>query len=494
MASRQVPRERLPIGADATPTAALASRFVRPGRDAIGRPDPACLTAGAMPWHPSHVAAPAYFPDQPDHVAVFADPARYGVRLVDDQVCVEDASLAEIAEVAGTPTYIYSTAHIGARFDALATACTSHPTLLCYAVKANANPAVLRILGRRGAGMDIVSGGELALALAAGIDPSKIVFSGVGKLDHEIDAAIAAGVRSINIESAEELERVAARARALGRPASISLRVNPDIDPETHPYLATGLRDSKFGIDMTEALPLAQRAVAAAAHLKLVGLACHIGSQIFDAAPYLAAAGRLGELVAALRSTGVQLQHLDLGGGLGSPYTPEDPDVDVANFGQAVTQVARDLGVHLILEPGRYVVGNAGILLTQVIGRKVGGTRKFVIVDAAMNDLVRPALYSATHLVIPVSRTAAGEPPHRADIVGPVCECGDFLAQDRLVPWPSSGALLAVLSAGAYGMTMASTYNSRPLPAEVLVHGEHFEILRPRRAPSIADVTLPAWL
>ncbi len=439
------------------------------------------------------VAAP--IPSTPDHIAVFAAPGRHGLRLVRGVLHVEDVPLPAIAAAAGTPTYIYGSEHIVARHDELASACAGHPTLLCYAMKANSSQAVLRTLARRGAGADIVSGGELARALAAGIPAGKIVFSGVGKLDVEIDAAISAGVRAINVESDEELGRVAARARALGRVAAITLRLNPDIDPDTHPYLATGLRESKFGVAMTDAEALALRA-AGTEGLRLVGLSFHIGSQIAEAAPFLEATGRLRALVLRLRAHGVGLRHIDLGGGLGIAYAGGEPALDVAAFGAAVTAAARGLELDLVLEPGRYFVGNAGVLLTRVIGRKRGEARNFVIVDAAMNDLIRPALYGAFHPVVPVDAAAAERPPLRADVVGPVCESGDFLALDRLVPWPEPGELLAVLGAGAYGMTMASNYNSRPLPAEVLVAGGRFAVTRPRRTieAMIAEERTPEWL
>jgi diaminopimelate decarboxylase len=441
------------------------------------------------------VASAAPIPSVPDHVAVFAAPESFGLRVTRGVLHVEDVPLPAIAEAVGTPTYIYSSAHIEARHDELAQACAGHPTLLCYAVKANSSQAVLRTLARRGAGADIVSGGELARALAAGVPAAKIVFSGVGKLDAEIDAAISAGVRAINVESAEELERVAARARALGRVADVALRVNPDIDPDTHPYLATGLRESKFGVAMAEAGALALHA-AASSGLRLIGMACHIGSQIADETPFLAAFDRLRGLIVGLRERGVTLQHLDLGGGLGIAYTRDEPTLDVPAFGAAVTAAARGLGLDLVLEPGRYFVGNAGVLLTRVIGRKRGETRSFAIVDAAMNDLIRPALYGAFHAIVPVDVAAAGRPPVRADIVGPVCESGDFLGTDRLLPWPEPGELLAVLGAGAYGMAMASTYNTRALPAEVLVRGGEFAVTRPRRSIEalIADERMPDWL
>ena len=449
------------------------------------------------------MVAAAPIPTAPDHVAVFAAPERHGLRVARGVLHVEGVPLAEIAAAVGTPTYVYSSAEIEGRFDELTNACAGHPSLLCYAVKANSSQAVLRTLARRGAGADIVSGGELARALAAGIPAGRIVFSGVGKQDPEIDAAISAGVRAINVESAEELERVAARARALGTVAAVALRVNPDIDPDTHPYLATGLRESKFGVAMSEAEALAIHATQLPS-LRLIGMACHIGSQIADAVPFMAAFERLRGLVLRLRERGVQLRQLDLGGGLGIAYTRDDPTLDVTAFGAAVTAAARDLGLELVLEPGRFLVGNAGVLLTRVIGRKLGeshhsshhSSRNFAIVDAAMNDLIRPALYGAYHPIVPVDVAAAGRAALRCDVVGPVCESGDFLGVDRLLPWPEPGELLAVLGAGAYGMTMASTYNTRALPAEVLVRGDQFAVTRPRRSIEalIAEERTPDWL
>lgn len=431
----------------------------------------------------------------PDHALVFADPARWGLRIRDGQLAAEDVTLTDVAAAVGTPTYVYSAGEVAARFHALTRACRSHPTLISYAVKANSSQAVLAHLARLGAGADIVSGGELRRALVAGVAADKIVFSGVGKLDAELDAAIAAGVRSINIESIEELDRVAARARALGRVADVALRLNPDIDPDTHPYLATGLRESKFGIAMSDAPALAARA-RALPDLRLVGLACHIGSQILDEAPFLASFERLRGLVRALQADGAPLRQLDLGGGLGITYAPSDRELDVDRLGAALTAAVAPLGLELVLEPGRFLVGAAGVLLTRVIGRKRSGEREFVIVDAAMNDLLRPALYGAYHPIVPVELAAAERPTVRADVVGPVCECGDFLAQARLVAAAEPGDLLAVLIAGAYGMSMASTYNTRPLAAEVLVRGGEFAVTRPRKTVDelIADERLPAWL
>lgn len=432
---------------------------------------------------------------EPDHVWVEADSGRFALRYVDGVAHVDGLDVRRIADEVGTPTYVYGAAHIEARYRELAQAVGGVPTSICYAVKANGSQAILRLLARLGAGADIVSGGELQRVIAAGIPPAKVVFSGVGKTDEEIDAAIEAGIRSINVESAGELERVAARAAALGRKAPVCLRVNPDVDPDTHPYLATGLRESKFGIAMADALALSLHAHATPS-LELVGLACHIGSQITEASPYLDSLTRIRTILEALREQGVRLRQLDLGGGIGIAYARDDARIDVDSWGRAVTEATRDLDLELVLEPGRYLVGNAGILLTRVLGVKPGEDRSFVIIDAAMNDLLRPALYGSYHAIVPVKRPPPDAPTRAVDIVGPVCECGDFLAQDRPLSAVAPGDLLAVLSVGAYGMTMASTYNTRPLPAEVLVKGDAFAVTHPRKTVSdlIAEERYPTWL
>lgn len=410
---------------------------------------------------------------------------------------MDDVPLAQLAQEVGTPTYAYSVSQIEARHDALAAAVRQRPTTLCYAVKANSALAVLRLLARRGAGADIVSGGELTRALRAGIPADRIVFSGVGKRSDEIDAAIAAGLRSINLESVEELDQVAARARALGRTASVSLRVNPDIDPRTHPYLATGLQKAKFGIAMADALAVARRAHEEPA-LRLRGLGCHIGSQITEVEPFADSVVRVRSLIEALAAEGIHVTQLDLGGGQGIAYRPEDPRLDVAAWGRAVMEAMAGLEVDLVLEPGRFIVANAGVLLTRVLVRKQGERKRFVIVDAAMNDLIRPALYQAYHVITPVRLPAhrRDAPTETVDVVGPVCESGDFLALDRALPVAETGDVLAILSAGAYGMVMASNYNTRPLPAEVLVHGERFDVIRPRQTVEelLAAERVPDWL
>ncbi len=451
------------------------------------------LTCAMLTWHPRHVSISAP-PDHADDRLLRANPERFGVRIVDDRIFVEGVDVSAIAEEVDTPCYVYGAAFVRAQFRGLREALAARPSLLCYAVKANSSQALLRLLAQEGAGADIVSGGELERALAAGFAPRVIVFSGVGKRDEEIDAAIEADIRAIHAESIEELERIAARARLHGTVARVALRVNPDIDPDTHPYLATGLRETKFGIAMRDALGVAERVIADPA-LRLTGLACHIGSQIMDAAPFLAALGRVRELIAQLQGR-TTLEYLDLGGGLGIPYGVDEPRVDVKTFGAELVSALADLDLELVLEPGRYLVGNAGVLLTRVVNGKESGGKSFVIVDAAMNDLIRPALYEAYHAIVPATLPSAETPRIRADVVGPVCECGDFFARDREMARPASGELLVILSAGAYGMTMASNYNSRPLAPEVLVGGDAFTVTRPRRSTAelIAEEKLPAWL
>lgn len=447
------------------------------------------LTWSTAPWHVAAVE-PA-----PDHLAVTARPDRFGLQVLDGELSIDGVPLSAIASEHGTPTYVYGAAAIEARFDALVAAVRHRPTTFCYAVKANGALAVLRLLARRGAGADIVSGGELARARQAGIPPASIVFSGVGKTDEELDAAIAAGVRSINLESVEELDQVAARARALGRTAQVSLRVNPDIDPKTHPYLATGLREAKFGIAMADAPAVARRAHAEPS-LQLGGLGCHIGSQITDVRPFVDSVARLRALWEALAAEGITVPSLDLGGGIGIPYRPDDPELDLEAWGRAVDEAVAGLPVSLVFEPGRAVVGNAGVLLTRVLGRKRGEHKGFVIVDGAMNDLVRPALYEAYHVITPVRVPGPAAATEVVDVVGPVCESGDFLALGRALPVTRVGEVLAVLSAGAYGMSMASTYNTRPLAAEVLVHDGRVDLVRPRQtvAELLAAERVPGWL
>jgi diaminopimelate decarboxylase len=338
----------------------------------------------------------------------------------------------------------------------------------------------------------VVSVGELTRALSAGILPDKIVFSGVGKRDDEIDAALRAAIGSINVESEHEIEQVIARARVLGVRAKISLRVNPAVDPRTHPYLATGLRESKFGIEADRAEAMAVE-ILDRPELQLVGLAAHIGSQLSDPSPYVEAAGQLRGLVDRLSARGVRLDHLDLGGGMAVAYRPQDPELDISRLGAAVCGVFDDLDLELVLEPGRWLVAEAGLLLTTTLGVKNNGAKEFVIVDAGMNDLLRPSLYQAYHSIVPLR--PRGGPIRSVDVVGPVCESGDFLAQGRSLEVPELGSRLAVLAAGAYGACMASSYNTRALPAEVVVLGDKWRVSRPRRSIEelISDELVPDW-
>jgi diaminopimelate decarboxylase len=381
----------------------------------------------------------------------------------------EDVALEELAQRFGTPLYVYSQRAILDAYRQYERALQGRPAMVCYAVKASSNLGVLDLLARAGSGFDIVSGGELARVIAAGGTPSRVVFSGVGKTEAEIEQALAAGILSFNVESEFELRDVARIASALGRRAPVSLRVNPHIDPGTHPYIATGLKSSKFGVSFEQALDLYRRACADA-HLQVVGIGCHIGSQIAQAAPFEQAADRLLDLVEQLEREAISLRHLDFGGGLAIAYRDEAPPA----IGQWVGAITRRVDARghrdkmLLVEPGRSIVGPAGVLLTRVIGLKTGGSGNFAIVDAAMNDQMRPALYDAWLDVQPATERA--RPERTLDIVGPVCESGDWLARERRLAI-GPGDVLAMLSAGAYGMSMASNYNSRCRAAEVIVDG-----------------------
>ncbi|MBS0321351.1 MAG: diaminopimelate decarboxylase [Proteobacteria bacterium] len=400
------------------------------------------------------------------------DPFRYR----DGELCAEEVPLADIAARYGTPTYVYSRAAIEAAFREYTAAFAGTPHLVCYALKANSNLAILALLARLGAGFDIVSGGELARVLHAGGDPAKIVFSGVGKTDTEIVAALAAGILCFNVESASELERIAAIAAREGRRAPVSLRVNPHVDARTHPYIATGLAESKFGIAHTAAPELYRRA-AAMPSLAVRGIDCHIGSQVLDLDAYVETAARMFELVDTLAAEGIVLEHVDLGGGLGVRYRDDDTPIVLARYADAVRAARGAREVKLLFEPGRRLVGEAGVLLTRVLYLKPGEAKHFAIVDAAMNDLLRPALYAAWHGVDPVRPRAGATTVY--DVVGPVCESGDFLAEARALAL-AEGDLLAVRTAGAYGMAMSSNYNSRPRACEVLVDGAHAHVVRER--------------
>ena len=392
-------------------------------------------------------------------------------------LCLGGVPLGAIADRVGTPTYVYHAEVIRQRYRELDRALEPLPHRICYAVKANSNLAVLRVLRDLGAGADIVSGGELRRALAAGFAPEQIVFSGVGKSDAELEAAVAAGIGHIHLESAEELSVLAAIARGAGRRMKVGIRVNPDVSAATHPYISTGQGGIKFGVPYDQVVDLAVRAARESA-LELDTLAMHLGSQLLDPAPYREGVLRLLELWRQLRAAGVEsITALDLGGGIGIRYRDETP-LAPARLAEAVLPLLRSTGLTVTVEPGRYLVGSAGVLLTQVLSRKRSGGKDLVIVDAGMNDLVRPSHYGAYHAIVEVE--LQGRAPGLVDVVGPVCETGDFLALDRVLPGLARGDRLAVLGAGAYGFVMSSTYNTRPRPAEVLVDRGRFAVVRPR--------------
>jgi len=408
----------------------------------------------------------------------------------------EDVPLPEIAAAVGTPFYCYSTATLTRHFRVFSQAFSGLDALVCYAMKANSNQAVLKTLAKLGAGADVVSEGELRRALAAGIPPSKIMFSGVGKTAREMDFALAAGIHCFNVESEPELELLSARAVAAGKVAPVSVRINPDVDAKTHHKIATGKAENKFGIPSLRA-----RDVYARAHdlpgVHAIGIDMHIGSQITDLQPFDDAFALLAELVGALRADGHDIAHVDLGGGLGVPYRfDNDPPPLPDAYADIVRKRMTKLGVKVIFEPGRLIVANAGILVSEVIYLKEGDAKNFLIVDAAMNDLIRPTLYDAFHDIRPVVEMPADAPRLNVDIVGPVCETGDYLGHDRNLPRLDPGDLIAVGTAGAYGAVQASTYNTRLLVPEVLVDGDRFHIVRPR--PSYEELigldSVPDWL
>jgi diaminopimelate decarboxylase len=394
------------------------------------------------------------------------------------QLHAERIPVSALAEAHGTPLYVYSTATLTRHWKVLKRSLRGLDATICYAVKANSNLSVLAHFARLGSGFDIVSGGELYRVLKAGGHPSRVVFSGVGKRDDELAFALDVGVGTINVESAGELQRLSAVARRLKVRAPVALRVNPDVDPKTHPYIATGLRESKFGIPVADARRLYLEAVKDP-HLDVRGVACHIGSQLTTLRPFVDAVGRVRALAADLARAGIILRHLDVGGGLGVTYRDEEPP-SPDQYGAAIRKALTGWEGEVHLEPGRVLVGNAGILLTRVIQLKRSGKKTFVVVDAAMNDLVRPAFYDAWHAIEPVVAPPAGARAVTCDVVGPICESGDFLARNRKLVLPAEGDLLCIRTAGAYGFTMSSNYNSRPRAAEVLVDGDRALLARER--------------
>ena len=396
----------------------------------------------------------------------------------DGRLFAEDVDLSQLADQHGTPCYVYSRATLERHYQVFDAALSELPHLVCYAVKANSNLAVLNVLARLGAGFDIVSLGELQRVLKAGGQAEKVVFSGVGKQAHEMRVALQAGIRCFNVESEPELLRLNAVAVEMGLRAPVSIRVNPDVDAKTHPYISTGLKENKFGIDIASVEAVYAHA-AELPGINVVGVDCHIGSQLTELAPFLDALDRLLGLIERLAGRGIQLQHIDLGGGLGIPYRDEQPPAP-ADYAKALLPVLKDSGLELLIEPGRAIAGNAGLLLTRVEYLKDAGDKHFAIVDAGMNDLLRPALYQAWQRILPVV-PHHDVPEQEYDVVGPVCETGDWLGKDRSLAL-AEGDLLAVRSAGAYGFVMSSNYNSRPRPAEIMVDGERIHIVRARES------------
>ena len=414
----------------------------------------------------------------------------------DGVLSAEAVDLVTLAETVGTPFYCYASATLDRHYRVFAGAFADVDALVCYALKANSNQAVIATLAQLGAGADVVSEGELLRARAAGVPPEKIMFSGVGKTARELALAVDHGILCVNVESEAELELLAGIAAGKGRRVDISIRVNPDIDPKTHAKIATGKAENKFGIPISRAREVYARA-AKLDGVRVVGVDMHIGSQIIELDPFGDAFALLADFVAVLRADGHTVTHLDLGGGLGIPYREDnEPPPDPDAYAAVVKRATRGLGCRLIFEPGRLIVGNAGILVTRVLYVKHGDAKTFVVVDAGMNDLVRPTLYDAHHDIRPVREPAVGAPRIIADIVGPVCESGDFLALDRSLVAPQPGDLLAIMSAGAYGAVQAGTYNSRALVPEVLVRANEWALVRPRVTAEelIALDRLPAWL
>lgn len=408
----------------------------------------------------------------------------------------EDVSVIDIAKAVGTPFYCYSTATLERHYSVFSKAFADIDAMVCYAMKANSNQAVLKTLGRLGAGVDVVSGGELRRALAAGIPASRIMFSGVGKTAGEMDLALEAGIYCFNVESEPELEILNARAVRLGKQAHVSFRINPDVDAKTHAKISTGKKENKFGIAYERARAVYAHA-ATLPGIKVTGIDMHIGSQITELQPFEDAFKLLRELVDTLRADGHTIDHVDVGGGLGVPYKEDNNPPPLPDaYADIVKDQLRNLNCKIVTEPGRLIVGNAGILVTEVIYVKDGGEKTFVIVDGAMNDLIRPTLYEAYHEIRPVRISAAHAPRIKADVVGPVCETGDYLALDREMAMPKPGDLIAVGTAGAYGAVQAGTYNSRLLVPEVLVKGNHFHVIRPRTSYEdlIGLDSVPEWL
>jgi diaminopimelate decarboxylase len=406
----------------------------------------------------------------------------------------EQVPVSQIAKEVGTPCYIYSHATLIRHVRAYDSAFKNIPHLIAFAMKANSNLAILRLMAKEGCGVDIVSGGELFRALKAGVPASKIVFAGVGKNAEEIRDALKADILMFNVESSAEIHALNDVAASMGKKARVALRINPDIDPKTHPYISTGLKKSKFGIAADRAVE--EFALASSlGHIEVIGVHAHIGSQLTDVTPFVESLKKVIKLVETLKAQGINIRYLNIGGGLGITYSDETPPLP-QELADALSPLVKDLDLTLVMEPGRVIVGNAGILVTKALYEKIGETKRFIIVDAAMNDLIRPSLYSAYHDIRPVSEVLLTRPKHAVDVVGPICESGDFLAKDRTLPEVKPGDLLAIMSAGAYGFVMASNYNSRPRGPEVLVKDGEVHVIRTRESYEdlVKGETIPAFL
>ena len=399
---------------------------------------------------------------------------------IEGELCAEQISITNLAKKYGTPLYVYSHSALTRQFSSFSNAFSAIPHLVCFAMKSNSNIAILRLFSEMGGGLDIVSGGELYRAVKAGVPGEKIVFAGVGKSDEEIEYALKKEVLMFNVESEEEMFNINEVAQRNNKVARVALRVNPNVDPKTHPYISTGLKKSKFGIDIAKAREEYARA-ANFSSLELSGVHCHIGSQITTTSPFSDAVEKVVELVTSLRSDGHEIRFLNLGGGLGISYEDEVPP-HPNDYAEAIIPLIKDLGCKIIFEPGRFISGNAGVLVTKVLYRKENPEKRFVIVDAGMNDLIRPSLYEAFQKILPIEEELLQTPKYLSDLVGPICESGDYLAKDREMPEFARDNLVAVMSSGAYGFTMASNYNSRPRPPELLVKGKDSYLIRARES------------
>lgn len=414
--------------------------------------------------------------------------------FIDNKLHCESVPVTAIAEEVGTPFYLYSSATLTHHFKIFDSSFAGHPHLTCFAVKSCSNLSVLGLFARLGGGADIVSGGELFRCLKAGVDPRRIIYSGVGKTREELRYGLLSNILLFNVESEQELEVLQEVAAELDVKAPISFRVNPDVDPKTHAYISTGLAENKFGIPIEAAADIYQRAVTKP-NIEILGVSCHIGSQLTEVSPFTESLGKVKEFIHRLADQGIAIKYLDIGGGLGVRYEDEEPP-HPKEYAQAIISEMEGLDCILILEPGRVIVGNAGILVSRVLYTKSNQAKKFVVVDAGMNDLARPSLYDAYHDILPVEQAGSGREMETADVVGPICETGDFLARNRQVPVFEPGDLLAVMSSGAYGFTMSSNYNSRPRVAEVLVQGDQFFVIRERETYEtlIQDEKIPDFL